>query len=511
MRTLQYLLFLSIVALLWSCQPDFIERDDAVNHLPDDAAVVLSYQPRALMDKAGYDETMQWPAIQEMLGQAEENNPYFARILENPAESGIDLDERFYFAMDLGLEENEPKANFGYWLFSIADAEKFARLWEEMDVPARPIADDNRYLSDNGKTFISWTDTWGIVGTGWREAAEDKLREIVEMKPDASLAANRNFRKCLARKADAAVWMSSNGLAGPIAASGVTILANYSEEDLKDNYLHHFLYFEDGLVRAESKFFIKRKIAADLDLLFRDEVKTDFTKVLPEGKLEVVFTAALNPRGINQILIEKYAKRAVQEAVKSQGLSFDDLLEALDGDIALAAYERGKTEDGLFIARIGERDKLDALLESALAKGILTKKADQYYAIDFEQAVQDTIAEYEKEQFKVEGFLLIQDDLLFVGSSEDLFELVRNKSFIETKDWQDDLRQLSRENIFAFLAPVFQTPLRDKVEVETIKVNANRKKASLEVHLENKDENSLYQLMQGLRREMEERQGERKS
>lgn len=505
MKIFSRFLFLAFLALLWSCQPDEATTDEAQRHLPADAAFVLSYQPRPLMDKAGYDETMRWPAVQDMLSQAQKENPYIARILENPAESGVDLDARFYFAADLDLVENNPKANYAYWLFSIADAGKFAKLWKEMDVPVRPIANDNRYLTENGESFISWTDTWGVVGTGAKDQMQAKLAEIVEMKPEASLAANKNFRQCLSEEADAALWMGSNGRAGSIAASGLTILANYSEEDLQDNYLHHFLYFEDGLVRTQSKFFIKRKLTNDLDLFFRDEVKTDFTKALPEGKLEAVFTAALNPQGINQILIEKYAKRAVQEAVNQQGLSFDDLLDAVHGDMALAAYEQDSTEEGLFIAKIGERDKLDGLLQTAVAKGIATEKSEGFYQIHFKQTVKDT-AKAEEQKFELNGLLLIRDDLIYMGSSEELLAKVQNGQYAEGAVWQPGLREMSKTNIFAFLAPVFEIPLGDKVEVEKITLHTNRKTAALQIHLADKDRNSLYQLMQSLRKEMEEQQ-----
>lgn len=497
MRIIARCLLIGLLAVAAACSSDFNEAlnlDEAQNHIPENAALVLTYQPAQLMDKGGYEEALRWPVAQDLLLEAESENAYFARIMKNPAESGVDLDKRFYFVAGVDVKNIQFSPNYAYYLFSIADLDQFEKLWHEMDLPVKPGTRDRQYFSEDGEAFIAWTDTWGIAGRNKSKTAEEDLNAIIDMNAWSSLAVNRNFRKCLDKEADVALWMGSNGLAESINETGLNILANFSEKDLKDNYLHHFLHFENGQIRTESEFFIKKKIRTDLDLLFRDKVKTDFSGVLPEGNIQAVMTAALNPAGINQILIEKYAKRAVAEAANRQGLSFDDLLQALDGDIALVAYKNDSKSEGLFIAKIAKKDQLNSLLDIALDKGVLSQISEHFYAVNFEEEA--------GKNFKLKGKLLIKGDLIYLGASESgvLFDKIREEQFIQPGRLKD-LRQLQKENIFSFFAPVFQSPWGDRIAVENVSARADRKSAEVKITLENKEENSLRQFMRTIQKE----------
>ena len=498
-------LVLALIAFSWSCQPEISKEDEAQKHIPNDASFVLTYEPKQLMDKAGYDKAMQWPSVQDIIDDVAKENTYFSKILENPAASGVDLEKRFYFVMDATLLADEGQAEYAYWLFSIADPDAFQELWENLPPPGKPTSGDHTYFSENENTFLSWTDEWGIAGIGKEDDMNQHLQEIVELDPAQSLAKNANFQKCLKKEADVAIWMGSNGLAETIAKKGMNIFANLTEEDLKDNYLHHFMHFDAGEIRAQSDFFIKKKIRTDLDLFFKDRVKTDFTEVLPNaGNLEVMMTAAMNPRGINQILIEKYAKRAIQEAMKQQGLSFDDMLAALDGDIALASYknEKGFGQTGLFIAKIGEQEKLNSLLETAWAQEVITKKEDGWYALNFEQSVEDSTQN--KRTFSLKGDLLVKDDLIYMGESEELLRKIHEEDYLSPTGFEE-LKVLQKENIFALFTPFTDAALRDKIEVKNISAHANRKTAEISIKLKNQKENSLRQLMEVVKKEMEKK------
>ena len=152
----------------------------------------------------------------------------------------------------------------------------------------------------------------------------------------------------------------------------LSTLLGLGKDGLKDNYVNSFIHFQQGKIEGETYFRLKKAVTNDLQLLFRDKVKTDFNKYMPGEDLGMMMAAAMNLKGINQLLIEKHVKGAGMQKMKELGLSFDDLVQAFTGEIAVGIYDRPEHEAvPLVVLPIDDKASFASLLAVALESQLL--------------------------------------------------------------------------------------------------------------------------------------------
>ncbi|MCB0633365.1 MAG: DUF4836 family protein [Lewinella sp.] len=98
-----------------------------------------------------------------------------------------------------------------------------------------------------------WNDQLGILGMGDKDDVRTQTQNYLELEEEQSILNNKDFRNAIAEDYDVFNWMSSSALVDLYELAELTKLTPYTEEDLRANYLHSYLHFEDDEIRAETQ------------------------------------------------------------------------------------------------------------------------------------------------------------------------------------------------------------------------------------------------------------------
>jgi len=488
-----------------ACQRDAPVPEDSLLFLPENTSMVTAIRARQMMDKADFPAIQQSEGYREMIREAQAANPVLAKVLEQPESSGVDLGKNIY----LSAEMRENKKPFITISFSIQDAKAFEALLKSADVEAQPAADKGyQFASPSRNSALAWNEEVAIIGIADGEAdVQATIKRYLESKPEHSIAQNKNLRRALAQDFDIANWLSSDFLLGSEIAKGPTALMNYDEEDLRGNYIQHFLTFEDGLVRSQTALSLKSRIANDLSMLFRDKVKTDFVKLAPEGQPVFFMATAFDMDGINQLLVEKYSKGLAEGGLNEYGISTTTLIKALKGDIMLAAYppeqEGSEKPELLFAARIGDKEALQSLISLGVKENKFEKLSEgRYQFLEWAKESKGDSA-YAETKVHVEGQLLIHDGLLYIASYPALLDKVENGQAGLSGPIAEQAKSLSGKHIFTALGDIgaLESMGREsdsesgKKQIESIEATATRQGTNVILNLADKNHNSLKTLI----------------
>lgn len=490
-----------------ACQREAPVPDDSLVFLPENTAMVTAIRARQLMDKADFQAIKQSEGYQEMIREAQATNPVLAKVLEQPESSGVDLGKNIYLSAEM-RENQKPLISIS---FSIADVKAFEALLKSADVEVRPAADKGYHLaSPSRNSALAWNDKVAIIGVTEDDTdVQAEMKRYLEGQPERSIAQNKNLRRTLVQEFDIANWVSSDFLLDSEMAKGSSALLNYSEEDLRGNYIQHFLTFEKGLVKSKADFYFKNRIANDLSMLFRDKVKTDFVKLAPEGEALFFMATAFDMDGINQLLIEKYSKGLAEGGLQEYGISTATLMKALKGDIMLAAYPPAgdKEEPALvFAARIGDEKALESIISLALKENKIEKVGEnRYQFLEWKREMKED-STFAETKIKIDGQILLHNGLLYMASQTALLDKVENGQTGLSGPAAEQAKTLSRNNIFTALGDIESLEALGKSRdgedkaFNSIEATANRKGAELLLYMKDESSNSLKTLIDGMKR-----------
>ena len=506
--------------LFTACQREAPVPDDSLQYLPASTAMVAAMRVRQLMDKADFKTIQQSEGYQEMIEEARNTNPVLAKVLEQPESSGVDLGKNIY----LSTEIQEGKKPFMTISFSIADAQAFEALLKSVDIEAQPASDQGyQFISPSRNSTLAWNEEIAIIGISEEDTdVEAAIKRYLETAPEQSIAQNKNLRQALNKEFDVANWFSSDFLLDSELAKGSTALMNYREEDLRGNYIQHFLTFDKGLVKSEAGLYFKSQIANDISMLFRDKVKTDFVKLAPAGEPLFFMTTAFDMDGINQLLVEKYSKGLAEGGLQEYGISTNTLIKALKGDIMLTAYapEQESGKPGLvFAARIGDQEALQSLISLAVKENKIEQLSEnRYQFLEWKKEMKGDSA-YAETKVHIEGQLLLHDGLLYMASKPPLVDKVEKGQTGLTGPIAAQAKELSGKNIFTALGDIAaleamgKEPNEGNRAIESIEATAQRKGTELTLKMKDKSANSLKALIDmmkkaGQKEETPEKAGE---
>jgi len=498
MKTLHFTRLLAVLFVAFSimaCQKDAPPAEDSLAYIPKEVAMVSAINPQQLMDKADFAALKQTEGFQNMVAEAKSSNPVLAKVMMNPEQSGVDLSKNIYMAM----EPTEDFGRFGVVTLSLSDADAFAALLEdiEMEVEATPASQQYNMAFPNNNSAMAWNEE--VVIIGYADKPTDlraQLEKYLNSDTKESAAQNKKLRQALNKEYDVLNWFSSDFLLSNDVAKGGATLLNYDEEDLKGNYIEHYLTFDKGEVTSEAYLDFKGQIANDLSMLFRDNVKTDFTQLAPAGDPLFLLSTAFNINGLNQLLVEKYSKGIAEKELKQYDLSSKELLDALHGDIMLAAYPSGQEDKEaalLFMARIEEATAIQKLIDAGVKEEKVEALEDgSYRLVNHEhEMIGDSVVITDEKTYP--AYFLMKDGMFYLSSEQQLITKAQSGDTGMSGGIAQKGNELLKQHIFTALGnPNSLEDFKDEINgVESVEASANRKGTKLKLKMENKSENSL--------------------
>lgn len=214
----------AVSALIVSCGGGADYR----NLLPADSFMTMSVNPASLMEKSGACDAAHNPLLDRLkaeLGKTEnlsaEESEYLLSLLENPAESGLDLKKDLFFFMSLGgADVNNPEVSGGL-LFPVGDKSKLDALIARINGKS-----GTETVTENGVSVVKIGEEAELAGVcAYNDLAcllyfkanpgagvEERVRELFAQKQGESLMGNKAAAAQLAGRNDVNMVMSYGNL-----------------------------------------------------------------------------------------------------------------------------------------------------------------------------------------------------------------------------------------------------------------------------------------------------------
>ena len=496
-----------LIAAFSACKKDLIPTDEALGLIPKQSTTVMRVDIPALMEKSDFESLRKSPMYLESVAKAGEDNPTLAKLMENPELSGVDLQKSIYIFVE--VETENPREAFTGILMTLADADRFEELVRsEAEVTSKGAFN---YAMGDGAAVVSWTKEYALFGISNANInLVEKAKAVLDTRKNESVASNKELQKAFAEAHDLSLWINTTPLSeSPDIQMGLS-LAEMDPDALKDNYISAYLDFLDGSIVGVANLDLTAKLTKDLNKIFNDQISTDFAKYLPNDQVALLMTHAINIRGIDEVLSARSQSKGFLEfAVKEYGLTTKDIRETFGGDIALAAIGQEGTDKkvGLFATSILDAKRLDTILALGVEKDYLEKERDNQYKMkvmrfgnsaDFFQITFDDGAPR----------LLVKDNLLFVCGDEMWLEKLENGGFAKKDRLKGDLLDKSSKNLFYafFDANTLRSMNREFHDnsVKNLDVQVSRKKAELNIRMNDENMNALKAMLKAAEERYEE-------
>ncbi len=489
------LLFLSILTV-YSCSNSAGAEDALLKSIPQDVSMVTSIDADAILEKADFEQVKNMEFYQEMIKETKRYNSTLGEVLVDPAASGIDLSKNIYMAHH--FDPDNPEEVFIGITAAVKDKaalEKLIQSNSKFKVSKHGDFD----VAMSGSQSVAWNGDQVLLGmTNSYSDPLPKIEKFFTTTEANSIAADKDLGKAINGKHDIASWFSSNAFAKSPMLKNVLIMASIDANAINDNYVHSYVDFNDGDIEARSNLFLQDALMADINLLFKDKVSTDFSKYVPAGANSVM-TVALDFEGVQQMLSKRpQASMMIDFGLKEYGLSVADIANTFDGDILLYSTANGDmAAPGSFATTVKDTDKLNKFLALATEYDILEKIDDKTYSLKNMRTLAGN------RNFG-DAQLLILDDMIFIGADPATLEAVKTGGFRGNERIDASKIKNLRSNIFAgfmdydeMLKSISGT--KDlNVKFKDMKFTTNRKDASFDMNFKDKNVNSLKQLFESI-------------
>lgn len=495
--------------LLASCNKT-ANLDDASKAIPKDAVSVTAINLPSLFQKADFESVKQMDFYKAMLDSMKGNDVFMRDIMRDPRKSGVDFMKNVYVVQDYNFANASKGDNGMTALMSLSNVGDFETMLKNMKADAKieskdgikfivstPQNDENDdntegyYRHKESRSVIAWNDKMAII-TSYTEGSD--FIKYFKTKADESIAKNEQFGKLFGTKHDVYTYMSFDKLADDPQIKGGAGMMNIDPKALKGNYATGYSDFENGQIVSKSDYQINAELRKEWGLMFKDNVKTDFSNYLKGNNLGFAMTLGLDVKGIKEIINTNPQFKAALEMGKGDaGFSTDDIFKAFDGDMVVTASPQadGKKWSGMMGFKLQDKATMLKLVNYLVAQKALISEGNDVYK--FAGAADMLSTEYVEH-----GKLAFVNDVVFVGDAVTVESLKTGGSL------NQDVKDILNKNIMGIYANFGQifaaTEGMQNPEFSEMKMTMNGKNAEAIIKTKDANENSLKSLMKAINR-----------
>ncbi len=422
-----YLLVI-IILMVAACKKDASNPNDALAYMPATATSITAIDLKKLLQKADFKAIQQMDFYKEMVAKSEKENPQLTKVLLDPAASGINLEGRIYSAT--AFDEQNPEQMATYFYVPLKDAGAFEAMWK-YDKDELSERDGIKILDSGSNALVGWNNSLAVFAfsndpdQSRGEALVDRLVTAFKVDKENTLTKDASLQKALSANHDITSWLSTNSLAKNSGAGFALNMIDVEPDALKDNFISSYADFEKGKMVGHSDFIINDKLGKDfIGRFFKDEVKADFSKVLPNEKLTFATVMALDLVGIDKFLSERPKTKDYADFVlNDMGIKRKDMIDALGGDMMIAGFGGGTLNNAKIQVSLSLKNEAKAkeLLQVAVTEGKLKELEPGVY----------TIKTLGNEDFNITvnkgmGKILLKNGMLTFVSDDAIFNKIKS-------------------------------------------------------------------------------------
>ncbi len=362
---------------------------NVLKKIPSNAAVVGVLDMGQLMKKADYDEFVKTPMFQDMLKEIDGENAEYARnILQDPQSAGIATKGKMCMYINMVTEE-DISVNFLFPISKLKDFETFVeKAAEKEDSPFKNVQEGEgfKYIEDeknDSKISLGWDKKMVCMSVSKTQNTTENLKVVFDTKRKESIMTNKKFKAEKSEGHDFMLWVNSTPIMEAMLKNdrfkkeveGRLFFVDLKAEDLKENVLTWYYNFEKGEMNSGIAYNMNEKIVERFGIVFKEKIKTNFQSYFPIANLINFTVLGLDTKGILKVMNDRNVTGFADMQLAKAGLSSEELLMGLNGDIAIGTYVDPKAEDPssarqIVIAVAFEKPELvDKLIEASTKMG----------------------------------------------------------------------------------------------------------------------------------------------
>lgn len=502
MKYLKHLLFVALtLSILVACQQSFSGSGggQALNHVPNSASMVMAIDLNKVMDKIDFEAVKEMEFYKNMLDEVNADDEQVAVVLQDPAASGVDMNSKAYIFVNLDPDE---QTNGGGLIFSLADVGKFKDL-----IATKATVEEGKgfsYMIPEKDAVVAWNDNVAFIGgMDNADAVTDLLVEVFEGKN--SIRDETAALKALNGSHDIMYWTTTNQIAEAVADEIAGDLPIINADDLKGNSIYGYADFNKGEVKGVGFHDLTKGLLGNLKLIFREKSTTDFSKYLPKEDLVSLMGGSINPKGIKQLIQDMQMAGMADIFLKGQGLSLDDITNAIQGDMVVATYKNDDSKEPKMVMGLSldDKSKFQKLLDMGVASRMMSKKGKDSYVIGGAMMGMGSAIN-----------ISITDNKMFVCNDPSTTTKIQSGGFSASERIDNKAMKVVKNNLYgmymnfeglAEMAGSDVEMINDQIEDMTS--YSNWKKSEFSMKFKNKTDNSLKVLMEMLNQQYLQSEG----
>jgi hypothetical protein len=489
--------------------------DETANAIPKNAVSVTAINLPSLMQKADFEVVKQMEFYKDMVDSASTKNAAIAEIMRDPKKSGVDFTKNIYLVQDFNPANDSHDNTSGAILLSLSDADAFEKMLQaglnsrinaqvrEKDGIKYLVSAPEKHESGSPDKHIDAVIGGNTDGTYRNNREGGDFSAYFKNKADESIAKNENFTKLFGEQHDIYTYMNFDKIAdNPQMKAGAGMM-NIDPKALKGNYMSGYADFEKGQIVGKSSYNINKELRQSWGLMFKDNVKTDFSKYLKGNDIGFAATLALDMKGMKEILNANPQFRIMLEQAKSDKFTTDDIFKAFDGDIVIAANPKAGDNakwNGMIGFKLNDKATMEKLVNFLVSQNALASEGNGVYRFG-------GMADMMSSNYVENGKLAFVDDVVFLGDAATIGNLKSGSGSVSS-----DVKDVLNKNIFGLytnFSKIFadtdgtsrenREGLKD-IEITELKMMMNGTSGEGIMKMKDANENSLKSLMKAMNR-----------
>ena len=508
MKKLKFFFRLSVllvaVLLLGSCSKD----KEYTRVIPSNASLVISIDVQSIIKKSGLMDNKE--SIMKNMTAAL-NNEKLAKLVQNPSEAGLSLEEKAYFFL---ASPQEPVV-----LFKVSDIDKLEDAFKLMQ--SEGLCDE---VEKSGNFSSAVLRGYGVcafdnsslivmeTSSAHSQPVKEAVAKLMNQDAKVSIAANKGFQKMIEKKSDVGLFGSFAAM--PQLTSASMMMGLPEDADLSQMMLLAQMNFENGKISIEGEYYTENTSLKDYfkkQSEMGGKIKHTFLKRLPASSLAYLSTNLKGDKLYEMLIKSTEFKGMVKDSRLTPGFDLRKSVTSLNGDISIVLS--GVSESGIpsLLAYAEVTDPSAAGIVYAFKKDfdemgmtVATSGKNEYVVKSgmFPSAI----------RFGVRGnyFYFTNDDNLFKSIGKDITNSLAEAKYENIKTSANGYFVLDVENImklpmvnnafapFGSQGAMVQSIFAGFSYAEAY--NIDDQKSAGNIYFKNKNENVLKQLVAGLRK-----------
>jgi hypothetical protein len=534
------LLLCSMLVLFNSCK----KSDDNARHIPKNATAVFSLNMGSIGKKLAWEFLFGSDMFKKMTQGAGKDSS----TMKDLQDAGIDFLGSFYVyvATDKRYSGEQrtvaliPISSDSKWDAYVKKAFPSAKI-KTIDKRKEALLADGMYAGWNDEVLI----IMNIITKEGDEVPYDangnyipppldevqtaaEMDNAFKMTKENSVTDNKSFAGLIKEGHDMSLWVNYENVMDDYGAGmmgGFTL----SKDMLKDAVFVSGFDFEKGAIKGDMRYYVSEELKAVTKDLMGSNADKDMVQRLPATNQDVLAAMNLSPKALKGMLDKFGLLGIINVALAEQKLSADDIFDAFTGDMAFSMnnfkvvpkkigytyYDDNMEEktdsstsydpsmDWIYVMKINDQAKFDKLLALATTMGGLQSQGNGVYTTM--NAGADAPHMIVKDKFLVVAANAGTADAFITGANkgQKMNAVAEKHVYSNPMTMFFDVKQM-----FAGIGPETISDPKDLVKFNEVKKLLDNAVMSggafkdgafryeLSINFNNKDENSLMQLIQ---------------